>query len=461
MNVPKTPQIVDFLIHAANMEAGTRQRKWCDGDRFTLYLSGGDSNAWKSCEVMVYDAEQSIFVTMVDGRFEQVEVPPGAYTGRRSLKLTQTLIELAECSTKPDGVIVASSGRANVLHDFLNWDDEKEPDFHPGSNNTVRNIVHPSLYAHVRTDAENIAEDRPVYDRFGRPFELSKYQWLPAEVEVDAEGHARFVSPINNYSQDPKLLEPMLNEALPLLREAYEYVLNFRPWHAISDEREPEVHSPRAATLVNRRLQIITKIVEYDLTDCDFEGVWHVEGMSHEHIVATAVLTLYRGSDVIGGDLQFKRAPTEEEAAQFSSKVNSSNLDAAGFELVHTGAWPLGQVTTELYEWIVFPNSHIHRLSKMTTWERYRAEREGQPPPQKEPATGRKSWRRYLLNTKRRVLVFWLVDPEERITSTQDISNPQANMTLEQAKANRLELMAERKLHKEKLNLRAVSLCEH
>lgn len=461
MNAPKIPQIVDFLIYVATMEAGMRDRQWRDGDRFVFWTDWGDPNKSERHEVMVYDAEKGIYVTMIDGRAQQIEVPPGADVYQASLKMTQNLIDLAEASWRPDGVIVEASKVSDYIHDQLSWRENDEPDYHPGSNNTVRNIVHPSLYAHVRPDAENIAEDHPVLDRFGRPFELSKYQWLPAEVDVDKNLKGKFVSPINNFTQDSMLLEPALNEAIPLLQKAYEYVKNYHPWDEHSDERDPGEYPHQTVSFAGKRLQIITKIVEYDLSDCDFEGVWHVEGMSHEHIVATAVLTLYRGSEVLGGELNFKRAPTEEEASYFAQRVNSSNLDEVGSKLVATGSWPLGRVKTERHDWVVFPNSHIHRLSKLTTWDRYRAERDGQPPPQKEPVTGRNRWRSWSLSAKRRVLVFWLVDPAERITSTQDIPNPQANMTLEQAKVNRLELMAERKLHKEKLNLRAVSLCEH
>ena len=40
-------------------------------------------------------------------------------------------------------------------------------------------------------------------------------------------------------------------------------------------------------------VQVITKIVDYELEPGQtYEGVWHVEGMSHENIISTICLGL-------------------------------------------------------------------------------------------------------------------------------------------------------------------------
>jgi len=40
---------------------------------------------------------------------------------------------------------------------------------------------------------------------------------------------------------------------------------------------------------------VITKIVDYELDPGQsYDGVWHVEGMSHEEIVATAIYFIHR-----------------------------------------------------------------------------------------------------------------------------------------------------------------------
>lgn len=63
---------------------------------------------------------------------------------------------------------------------------------------------------------------------------------------------------------------------------------------------------------------------------------------------------------------------------------------------------------------------------------------------------------------KRRIVVFFLVNPHKRIISTQG-AVPQRNntMTLDQALEHRLELMQERKFFKQDWNVREIELCEH
>ena len=62
---------------------------------------------------------------------------------------------------------------------------------------------------------------------------------------------------------------------------------------------------------------------------------------------------------------------------------------------------------------------------------------------------------------RRRIVVFWLIDPDVEIHSTADVEPQQEVFTREEALEFRLELMEERRLHKQSLNPRAVNLCEH
>jgi hypothetical protein len=96
---------------------------------------------------------------------------------------------------------------------------------------------------------------------------------------------------------------------------------------------------------------------------------------------------------------------------------------------------PLGRMETPAPRVIVFPNSHIHRLSSMYS------------------SDGK--------DATRRIVVFWLVNPDRPIISTANVAEQQKVMSLDQALRNRLALMAERKLHKESYEEREVFLCEH
>ena len=132
--------------------------------------------------------------------------------------------------------------------------------------------------------------------------------------------------------------------------------------------KEPKI------SLKNRNLQVITKIVTYELKDEEMEGAWHVEGMSHENIVATAV-TVIEQTDNFDAELYFKRRFTVCESSEISriagGSVNympnyiSNFLGYGGFndivktEVISgtqiTGLIPLGKVQTKKYSLTVFP----------------------------------------------------------------------------------------------------------
>lgn len=65
-----------------------------------------------------------------------------------------------------------------------------------------------------------------------------------------------------------------------------------------------------------QRLQVITKIVDYKLSPGEtYTKVWHVEGMYHEEIVATA-LYFEREDEFKGGNILFKRACHSNDVPQ-------------------------------------------------------------------------------------------------------------------------------------------------
>lgn len=188
------------------------------------------------------------------------------------------------------------------------------------------------------------------------------------------------------------------------------------------------------ASLRGRRIQLIPKLVQYELTeDAAFESVWHVEGMSHEHICATALFVLDRDEAVEGGTLLFRRGYTRTEAGQIFWNVPQIRPVPVD-EMIDKRLLPLGAVDTPAGRLVAFPNSHVHKLTPLHTTSGH---------------------------ARRRIVVFWLVDPDQRIRSTSDVPPQQGVMPHEQALQLRLELMEERRRHKQSHNLREISLCEH
>jgi hypothetical protein len=200
---------------------------------------------------------------------------------------------------------------------------QHEKDYHPGSNEMVRDFVHPGLYPFVRnrspfTPSVELPElpplsaeeweDKYVWeDMFRRPFEDSQFQWLPTYVDY-SQGRWRYRGEINNLSRAGnqglyESLEQLLTRAMPMLQAAVGYAraLTQIPEEEKEDkyasmrlmDEDDERESPmdltcgvsteaveRAHFDKSESLQVITKIVEYELQPGEeYEGVWHVEGM--------------------------------------------------------------------------------------------------------------------------------------------------------------------------------------
>jgi len=330
-------------------------------------------------------------------------------------------------------------------------------DYHPGTQDVVRDIVHPSLFPYVEgmsktTDMTDVAPkeagDEAMWT-MGRPYESSKYQWLPAEVVVSASGKCSFETYINNLSrqEQPALyeaLEELLSNALPHLETAWSHGSSVEPPEEDDDmlagwmeHSEFEAWDPEAEhkSLRGKTIQVIVKIVDYELPPQGVhEGVWHVEGMSHENIVATAELILQKDAALKGGDLEFQRSFTSGEGGNMTMGLPQCRPSALD-EVVDKGLVPLGHLPLPCGRLASWPNSHIHRVTRLENTAQ-------------EAAT-------------RRIIVFWLVNPEKRIVSTKHVPPQQGTMPLEEAFKHRLALMEERKYHKQAWNLREVTLCEH
>jgi len=79
---------------------------------------------------------------------------------------------------------------------------------------------------------------------------------------------------------------------LPYFEEVWSYSKSMEFWNEQSEElfNYLEISEKTPVSFKGCELQVITKIVEYKLKPRqDYEGVWHVEGMSHENIVMTGM----------------------------------------------------------------------------------------------------------------------------------------------------------------------------
>ena len=143
----------------------------------------------------------------------------------------------------------------------LKADHAKNPDWHPNTNETVQDLVHPSMYPLVYGRSRffedevvgvedaidkyagkgEVIPQRPEWDappseasarRYGsntdiggsgvhRSYWSKVYQWLPANVKFTPEGGVQFTSYINNlhpnkYPGIYKTIEKLIETALPM-----------------------------------------------------------------------------------------------------------------------------------------------------------------------------------------------------------------------------------------------------
>jgi len=380
-----------------------------------------------------------------------------------------------------DGIV--SAGVRNELTVEINNLARNSPvDYHPHSNNVVRDLVHPALFSYIKNvsklkfavgsippcqfdsdDLSNSDQDvEETMDYFGRKYEKSVYQWLPAYFDISLDGSCKILDYVNNlvprtkYSKLYASLEVLFQQALPSFEAVYSYVRVIKPQIRYQNDEEidyddTDLQQPleRHTSLRGQKLQVITKIVDYELgpsSKMSYDGVWHVEGMSHEEIVATGLYILERDEDITGGSLLFQRAFFENEAGYMYWNAPQMRHPAMD-KIIESGLCPLGTVDTLEGRLIVFPNSHVHKVSLME-----RIVREGKSHDNSQVS-------------RRRIVVFFLVNPEKRIVSTHEVGPQQkevgGEMSREEAFNHRLELMKERKYTKQDWNVRDIELCEH
>jgi hypothetical protein len=144
---------------------------------------------------------------------------------------------------------------------------------------------------------------------------------------------------------------------------------------------------------------------------------------------------IFVDTNLLGGGLEFKRQFTDVEASKLydeCARYRPTWID----DLVQKGFVPLGYATTETGKLMVFPNCHAHRVLEMVNKHTDKT-------------------------LRRRLVAFFIVDPEKPITSSKNYPPMPRKVSQEQALADRLELMQERKQAKQALNPRQIELCEH
>lgn len=363
---------------------------------------------------------------------------------------------------------------------------EDQKDWHPDSGSQVLDLVHPSLFCFVNnvtnvTDQTVNLWDAMSYVNVGSKLHMvekndysysNKYQWLPTEFSIDQNGKARIKSYINNleplkHRKLYSVLEDIFSEFVGMFNKVLTSLLN-PPLIRInggighedvgSDEYDsdgneiyfgktiiPDVEKFVEPTqthvydLKGKQVQVIVKLANIILTPDkpDYTGgVWHVEGMKNEDIVASGIY-YYDTVNISESRLSFREVIKEPE---YDQNDDEGVEQVYGLNDEDALNQPLGYLLTQTDRCIAFPNMFQHRVEPFSLIDKTKS-------------------------GHRKIVVFFLVNPEHRILSTANVPPQQLTMSLEDAKKYRTDLMAERKYfvntNNEELFERPFSLCEH
>lgn len=302
----------------------------------------------------------------------------------------------------------------------------KEIDYHPGTNNTVVDILHPSLYCYVDgvTMVRKFGSEKP-----------SLFQWIPANYSTKDN---KFISRINNCNQEEnKNLYETIETIFSNFLLQFQIMFNNLNINNRMDEK---------INLDNYdNLQVIVKIGSTQLTCEKSKSTgtgWHLEGIREENIIGTGIY-YYDINNITDSHLSF-RTVIDHPYMHYPQGHNKFVEAHYGMTRIENGRWheidttiPLGKVKTTENICLVFPNFLQHKVEEFELMDKTK---EG----------------------NRNILVFFLIDPRKKIISTSDIINNE--VTLEEAKIYRELLMFQRKYEvKDQKNFfeRGWSLCEH
>jgi hypothetical protein len=325
-------------------------------------------------------------------------------------------------------------------------------DYHPGSNNQMNDIIHPSLYCYVK-DVSPVSSDTNTAKLVEK---ADLFQWLPSEFSVIRDGSGNPVrteirSDINNL--------PRNNHNTGLYEDIAEVFTSVVPeFEEILDKLKVEEKitalKGKTADVPEIKLgdcQVIVKIASAEVNSENpvfNEGSWHLEGVEAEKIIATCIYyydvknvekTFLRFRTTVGRDvydLHYPQNCHDYVEYHYGMKLTSKDY-MEGAELTVS----LGRIPTKENLCLFFPNFMQHRVSKIQL---------------KEGCT----------EGHRGILVFFLINPFEKVISTANVSPQQqsGSMSLDEAKMYRELLMYERKFEYSEQNAfhqRIYSLCEH
>ncbi|KAF9040865.1 hypothetical protein BJ165DRAFT_1350839 [Panaeolus papilionaceus] len=329
---------------------------------------------------------------------------------------------------------------------------DKLKDWHPGSDEKVLDLVHPSLFplvygrTRVLDNGEKVAladtvricgegkvipvpkVQRTYHGRWSlsRSVYSTKFQWLPCEVDISGS-NAKITSYINNlhpitHKSLYDLIEKVIDVSIPLWDSTLSLVLqqNEVPRRISYDGDydidninkvvlpEPNPFSPVKRVLkTNLReqfgssgLQVVVKLANIELSPEKPEysgGSWHLEGQLNEHICATSIY-YYSNENITPSTLCFRQQvhTSTAEQAKYKQEFHGWLRLIYGAAQGDAAVQFLGGVATPQNRLLTFPNVLQHQV---------------QPFKLADPTK----------KGHRKILALFLVDPSIKVISTANV----------------------------------------
>ncbi|KAM0791914.1 hypothetical protein ACM66B_004168 [Microbotryomycetes sp. NB124-2] len=351
----------------------------------------------------------------------------------------------------PDDLLTSLKACVAKLEDVPDHD----KDWHPGSDDQVLDLVHPSLFPLMygktpifkKDESGNVTKEMTTAPapRNAMHSTSTKFQWLPTDFEVSDDGNVAIKSYINNlhpekhkdtYDVLAQLFErfvPMFERVLSdcqappprriavtsehaygWYKEEWDYDAHEDDDDAYEDfleKREIELPAPEkpfemtelvtddelAFKICGRTVQVIVKLANIHLTPSKPKyggGSWHVEGMQNEEIVASGIL--YYDEDNISESRLAFRGTFDQEELPYEQCDNRGVKTVFGIEDEGAILQDYGSLITKGGRAIAFPNIYQHCVAPFELQDKSRP-------------------------GHRKILVFFLVDPLKRIPSTSDV----------------------------------------
>jgi hypothetical protein len=349
----------------------------------------------------------------------------------------------------PDLIDQSLKDNFTVLVDQL-----PKTNFHPGSNNQMVDLFHPSMYPFIKGISDNKLSPEIVE---GLDEEMI-FQWLPSEMYVRYLDQTDQTDKADNISQteqidqthSSKLTSYINNLCEPNLIKPIEQIFNkFVPhFNKLLDSMYANNLIETKTVLTNCQVIIKAQEINLDPTKPDYqEGSWHLEGTKHEHIIATGIY-YYEMTNVDDNYLNFRVKVINPNYVYYPQNCTKYVDTHYGFDSFNSNfhdsyekipCISLEPVKTCEDLCLVFPNTFQHKVSKINLTD-----------PTK--------------NGSRKILVFFLIDPNNRIISTADIEPQQICISETDARIYQDILMFERKYEskvQKSVFEREWSLCEH